>query len=1034
MGAQNGGDESDDSSPALPEVFSDHPQSRIAEQALKATEHPSSDGVDLAIELALQSLAESRASNSSMAPPGSDQQQEQALEDARERLDSWSDGISSIDDTGPQHDEGFDPLRVGHHPSPHSGPEAPSDILKSWANREGVEWTDRQERQAKALGNGPLAEELSSVLLAFLAFEDLAEENFASHESLDEVPAQEELPQKATHAHGSDSVLDDLPVLIEPSEQTALLKARTEVLRATTELAQALEGEDRPQNPDPCEPLQLPPLVSIDLAGCDNHYPRDFRLLVDVGGDDIYQNNAGGTGIDLDTCETLQPRETTPAAALIDLGPGDDIVGDPSDPRGCGANGGAVFGMGLLLNEKGDTRYHGAERGVNGGGSYGLGALIDFSGNDTYRAGDWGTNGGGVSGTRADGSLLVDMGGDDRYSAGDKGTNGGGVYGGAGQLLDAEGDDRYEAGTRGANGGAYYKARGLLVDRSGSDRFDAEGCGVNGGGCSEGVGSLISGRGDDTYTGGNQAVNGGGFAGAGLLVDGGGDDAYRSGGQGTNGGASFVGVGTLLDVSGDDRYLAGDLATNGGTGDYLESGGSGGLVDLAGDDHYEAGVWGTNGGSLNFGQGLLVDGDGRDRYRDRIVNCEDCSYVPKGYEGTQADSDDGSPRNSVEEQCESPLHPPIRITEDEGLEGFVWTNPLTGETEPRPGSGIRGGTGTAEDPYVISRWCITASSPEEPTPLSLLQGVDSTAVLLEETNAHVVIKNITVIGPFTNGVHLGQATNATVQNNHFWRTSRAVFVDQSPLTRVTENRITLHGGSGVSVQTSPGTVVDHNTIHYGNGNGIVTLSPDVLVAGNHVFHSAASGMYAIEGAVTVNQNSFEENRLAGAIVGERASQTSVEGNELRGNDQGIKLRGSQATVMGNTIQNNDNQGIEISDGEDVFVASNEVSHNNGSGILLEGDDVSNLQAPSLQANHIHDNDVGLVIKGGVKDPGIHHNDIHANRGGVGLDAQRADHPVDATENWWGCPDGPDDQACDNVLGDVVTEPWLSSPHGVGGAS
>jgi hypothetical protein len=49
-------------------------------------------------------------------------------------------------------------------------------------------------------------------------------------------------------------------------------------------------------------------------------------------------------------------------------------------------------------------------------------------------------------------------------------------------------------------------------------------------------------------------------------------------------------------------------------------------------------------------------------------------------------------------------------------------------------------------------------------------------------------------------------------------------------------------------------------------------------------------------------------------------------------------------------------------------------------------------------------------------------------GGIGLDVENTDKTVDARHNWWGCADGPDDSACDDVVGDAVYDPWLTAPN------
>ena len=253
-----------------------------------------------------------------------------------------------------------------------------------------------------------------------------------------------------------------------------------------------------------CEPLVIEtpdnPIVgsvgvlALDVEGCDATYTEDVRLSIDVGGEDTYHNNAGGTSnlVAIPGVYRLNP------AALVDLGDGDDEYGDPAifdDPTGKrrgGVNGGAVHsGVGALLDEGGNDTYVGTASGVNGGANFGgHGFLLDADGDDTYLA---------------DGA----------------GTNGGVAFGGSGALLDADGHDTYTAGSDGTNGGGLAGA-GLLVDLDGNDRYEATVTAVNGHATDGNYDSLVT----DQYV----------PVGVGLLYDGNGTDTYEDfeGGTGTD--------------------------------------------------------------------------------------------------------------------------------------------------------------------------------------------------------------------------------------------------------------------------------------------------------------------------------------------------------------------------------------------------------------------------------------------------------------------------------------------------------------------
>jgi hypothetical protein len=266
--------------------------------------------------------------------------------------------------------------------------------------------------------------------------------------------------------------------------------------------------------------LQAPPALALDLAGTADVYVADFALLLDVGGDDLYLNNAGGNGPGGGCTIGFQ----RPASAAVDLA--------------------------------GNDRYTSGRRcGVNGGGWIGAGFLLDAAGHDLYGAAGIGANGGAFVGS----GFLVDLAGHDAYAGDAVGVNGGGTTGGSGTLLDLGGNDHYTGGAVGVNGGGSTEGRGLLLDAGGDDTYVATQIGVNGGGWLGGQGALVDASGDDYYTAGVLATNGSGGGleygapGAGLLLDGGGRDNYvdETGGTGQDVSVVPKGIaGAQLDLPG----------------------------------------------------------------------------------------------------------------------------------------------------------------------------------------------------------------------------------------------------------------------------------------------------------------------------------------------------------------------------------------------------------------------------------------------------------------------------------------------------
>ena len=204
----------------------------------------------------------------------------------------------------------------------------------------------------------------------------------------------------------------------QESELTAVATARESLLDAAMQLETAVAAAPRSTAAasavGPC---------GFDLVGVANSYTVDCPVIIDVGGDDRYTNNAGG------------------------------------------ANGGGA----ALIDLAGNDAYTSTRSGANGGGVGGAGFLYDGGGQDTYSAGAVGTNWGRLllrarlpTGSRkrqrpihggelrherrrrvARGRTPHRPGGSDSYSATYFGVNGGSDSGASGLLIDAGGTDAY---------------------------------------------------------------------------------------------------------------------------------------------------------------------------------------------------------------------------------------------------------------------------------------------------------------------------------------------------------------------------------------------------------------------------------------------------------------------------------------------------------------------------------------------------------------------------------------------------------------
>lgn len=267
-----------------------------------------------------------------------------------------------------------------------------------------------------------------------------------------------------------------------------------------------------------CSPVVVWPILYYERCGGDTVYLHDYVLVVDVGGNDSYFNNAGGNVVDLMRGPASPPALIAAPArgcqtdAELNSGSGNCFLAEAAllDQRGddtyqrletpevdaiCTADlivrrlatgGSGVAGVGILLDQRGNDAYLGKTLALGMGHSGGYGLLRDREGTDSYSA----IRSSAGSGVLVGLGLLEDGGGDDLYDP----------YDPAGGVIDNNGVCR--GGNANLFGAGLIAASGLLVERSGSDTYEVSGvANTLGSGDLAGFGTFRDGDGADAYSG-----------------------------------------------------------------------------------------------------------------------------------------------------------------------------------------------------------------------------------------------------------------------------------------------------------------------------------------------------------------------------------------------------------------------------------------------------------------------------------------------------------------------------------------------------
>lgn len=267
------------------------------------------------------------------------------------------------------------------------------------------------------------------------------------------------------------------------------------------------------------------------------------------------------------------------------------------------------------------------------------------------------------------------------------------------------------------------------------------------------------------------------------------------------------------------------------------------------------------------------------------------------------------------------------------------------------------------------------------------------------------------------------------------------------------------------------------------GEGIHLLGADHATVVNNTVENNAGGILLSDDTGPTNANVVQENEVrdnvydCGITLASHAPATvtgssvplGVFDNTIAKNestDNGIKIPGSGAgvgmfapgpgnnltygnVVIGNTLTDNGAGGVAMHThvpNPHIRLADNVITGNyiagNGpdpdvgttgpTGISLLG--TAAATGTLITLNQIEHESVDIAVHNAVSGVVVAHLNNLVGRRAVGIDNLGAG-PVDATENWWGCANGPGAAGCSKASGaNVVTTPFLTQPVQSGGTA
>jgi len=284
------------------------------------------------------------------------------------------------------------------------------------------------------------------------------------------------------------------------------------------------------------------------------------------------------------------------------------------------------------------------------------------------------------------------------------------------------------------------------------------------------------------------------------------------------------------------------------------------------------------------------------------------------------------------------------------------------------------------------------------------------------------------------GIHFAAVHHSTVANNIVNHNAGGILLtDETGPNHdnvITSNEVTENGfDCGITLASHRPPRTEKNSL------GII--GPDLMFGPDLTRPLKAYGVYQN----TVVNNEVSRNGLAvmgngtgvgifaspagppgrpNAVVETSAFDNVVIGNRIIGNGQpGVAMHAHQTganvtenKIIGNYIADN---GADVADNTTNGKSAGINIHAGASGEPMSGNLVI--------GNVVEREDIDVAVST-IAEADIHLNDLKG--GGIGV-ANLGSGPVDATQNWWGCPRGPGEPGCSTTSGDVTVRSSLSKP-------
>ena len=285
--------------------------------------------------------------------------------------------------------------------------------------------------------------------------------------------------------------------------------------------------------------------------------------------------------------------------------------------------------------------------------------------------------------------------------------------------------------------------------------------------------------------------------------------------------------------------------------------------------------------------------------------------------------------------------------------------------------GVVGGSGTSDDPYIISRWDIDAHGA-------------GNAIYVGNTTAYFVVENCYLHNasrhswPYFDGdgITLYKVKNGKISGNNITNNDwDGIYIDSSSNNTISKNNITNNGDSGIYLSSSSYPSSSNNIISRNNitnnwegihlditsGNtisGNIMIEDSIVLDGNKdtfttqtIYTNNTVNGKPVYYYKNVNMNNASVPLDAGEVICGNVTWLKIESLNLSNGTVGIELGySSNITISGNNIMNHDEQGIYLESSSSNIISGNNITNNYWDGIYLDFSSNNTISSNNITKN------------------------------------------------------------------------------------